>query len=106
MDKKNIYLKDLFKTIIILSIATLASFLLANLTNNNTNVSICYILAVILISKETDYYFFGILSSIVGVIGVNYFFTYPYFAFNFTISGYPITFLAMLTISLITSTWQ
>ncbi|MFQ7001261.1 MAG: DUF4118 domain-containing protein [Clostridium sp.] len=98
------YLKDLFKTIIILSIATLASFLLANLTNNNTNVSICYILAVILISKETDYYFFGILSSIVGVIGVNYFFTYPYFAFNFTISGYPITFLAMLTISLITST--
>lgn len=104
MDKKNIYLKDLFKTIIILSIATLASFLLVNLTNNNTNVSICYILAVILISKETDYYFFGILSSIVGVIGVNYFFTYPYFAFNFTISGYPITFLAMLTISLITST--
>ena len=104
MDKKNIYLKDLFKTIIILSIATLASFLLVHLTNNNTNVSICYILAVILISKETDYYFFGILSSIFGVIGVNYFFTYPYFAFNFTISGYPITFLAMLTISLITST--
>lgn len=104
MYKNKFLLKDLFKTIIILSIATLASFLFVKLTNIHTNVAICYILAVILISKETNHYFFGVLASLVGVIGVNYFFTYPFFAFNFTINGYPITFLAMLTISLITST--
>jgi K+-sensing histidine kinase KdpD len=34
----------------------------------------------------------------------NYFFTYPYFAFNFTISGYPVTFVSMLLVAMITST--
>ncbi len=32
------------------------------------------------------------------------FFTYPYWAFNFTLSGYPLTFLTMLCVSLITCT--
>jgi two-component system sensor histidine kinase KdpD len=37
------------------------------------------------------------------VFGVNYVFTYPFFAFNFTISGYPVTFLTMFIVSVITS---
>ncbi len=31
------------------------------------------------------------------------FFTYPYFKLNFTLSGYPVTFIGMLTITIITS---
>ena len=34
---------------------------------------------------------------------MNYIFTYPYFAVDFTIAGYPITFLVMLAIAVITS---
>lgn len=34
---------------------------------------------------------------------MNYFFTYPYFTLNFTLSGYPISFLIMLIIAIITS---
>ncbi len=37
------------------------------------------------------------------VISINYFFTYPYFKLNFTLSGYPVTFIGMLTITIITS---
>lgn len=62
------------------------------------------VLAVLLISRLTTGYLFGLIAAILGVIGVNYIFTYPYWAFNFTISGYPLTFLTLLGVSLITST--
>ncbi|WP_337612971.1 ATP-binding protein, partial [Agathobaculum sp.] len=37
-------------------------------------------------------------------VGTNYIFTYPYWAVNFTLSGYPLTFLTMLVVSLVTCT--
>jgi two-component system sensor histidine kinase KdpD len=36
---------------------------------------------------------------VIAVVGVNYAFTEPYFQFNFTITGYPLTFLAMLAVA-------
>lgn len=35
----------------------------------------------------------------IAVVGVNYVFTYPYFAIDFTITGYPVTFIAMLAVA-------
>lgn len=66
-------------------------------------VNLIFVLAVLLISRLTSGYFYGLLASVAGVIGVNYIFTYPYLAFNFTISGYPITFFTLLVVSAITS---
>ena len=62
-----------------------------------------YLLAVFLISRFTTGYFYGIAASFLCVLAVNYFFTFPYFAFNFTISGYPLTILCMLAVSVATS---
>ena len=62
-----------------------------------------YVLAVLLISRFTDGYLFGLIAAVLGVIGVNYVFTYPYMAFNFTIAGYPLTILTFLVVSLVTS---
>ena len=36
----------------------------------------------------------------VAVVGVNYIFTYPYFQVDFTVTGYPLTFIVMLTVSI------
>ena len=63
-----------------------------------------FVLAVLLISRFTDGYAYGVAAAFAGVVCVNFLFTYPYMAVNFTISGYPLTFLALLIISLITST--
>jgi len=63
-----------------------------------------FVLAVLLISRLTSGYLFGLIASLLGVVGVNYIFTYPYMAFNFTLSGYPLTFLTFLMVSVITST--
>ena len=57
-----------------------------------------------MISRLTTGYLFGLIASVLGVICVNFVFTYPYWAVNFTISGYPLTFLTFLMVSIITGT--
>ena len=66
-------------------------------------VSMIFVLVVVLVARLTDGYAYGAAASFVGVVCVNYIFTYPYWEFNFTISGYPLTFFAMLSVSLIVS---
>ena len=63
-----------------------------------------FILTVLLISRFTTGYLFGTLAAVLSVVGTNYIFTYPYWAVNFTLSGYPLTFLTMLVVSLVTCT--
>ena len=62
-----------------------------------------FVLVVVLVARLTDGYAYGAAASFVGVVCVNYIFTYPYWEFNFTISGYPLTFFTMLSVSLIVS---
>ena len=52
-----------------------------------------FVLTVLLISRFTTGYLFGTLAAVLSVVGTNYIFTYPYWAVNFTLSGYPLTFL-------------
>ena len=92
-------------TILILLAATVFSFGFFQLGNKNiSNITVIYALAIILIALGTTGYWYGITASLYGVIAVNYFFSYPYFHFNFSLDGYPITFIGMLAISLLTST--
>jgi len=63
-----------------------------------------FVLAVFFVSRLTTGYLFGLLSAVISVVCVNYIFTYPYLEINFSISGYPLTFLTMLVVSVITCT--
>ena len=91
-------------TILMLAAATAISFGFFYLGNKNVaNITIVYTLALILTALYTSGYLFGIIASLFCVIAVNYFFSYPYFRINFSLSGYPVTFIGMLAISLITS---
>ncbi len=73
-------------------------------TGAETYVPMVFLFAVFLISLWTNGYFYGIFASLLGVFFVNYVFTYPYFALDFSIEGYPITFFIMIAVSLLTST--
>ena len=95
--------RDALITFLLLSLATAFSFLYFNISQNSANVALLYILALVLIARITDGYFWGVFASLIGVICVNFLFTYPYFALNFTLAGYPVTFIGMLAISLMTS---
>lgn len=85
--------------------ATLFAFLFSYyVPENSGNIALIYILALITIVRFTDGYLPGLISSVIAVVCVNFLFTYPYFELNFTLSGYPITFLEMLGVTLLTST--
>lgn len=91
-------------TILILGTATAASTVINLWSGGDDNIGVIYVLAVVLISRFTTGYFWGIFSSVAGVIGTSYYFTYPYHSFRFLTAGYPVIFLSMLVVSLVTST--
>jgi two-component system sensor histidine kinase KdpD len=86
-------------TIAILCAASGICFFLQKLASTDTHVPLIFVLAVLFISRYTQGYFYGIVASVLAVVGVNYAFTEPYFQFNFTITGYPLTFCAMLAVA-------
>ncbi len=96
-------LHNISVTACILAIAVIGSAFFFLTTGNSNNASLIYVLAIVLISRYTYGYHPGIIASIIGVVAVNYFFTYPYGELNFSMTGYPITFIGMLAIALITS---
>ncbi len=86
-----------------LTAATAAAGLLSRFSSNMVNVSMIYILSVLMIARYTDGYIPGIAASVINTFFVNLVFTYPYMELNFSLEGYPATFLCMLAISVITS---
>ena len=93
-------LKNIFITAAMLAAATAICFILRPLVPTDTHVPLIYVLAVLCVSRLTEGYFYGVLASMVAVVGVNYIFTYPYFQVDFTVTGYPLTFIVMLTVSI------
>ena len=85
-------------------LGTIVSALLLIADPTGGFVSMIFVLMVVLVARLTDGYVYGVTASFIGVICVNFVFTYPYLAFNFTMTGYPVTFLTMLSVSLIVST--
>lgn len=70
----------------------------------SANIALVYALGMIATTIYTTGFIYGIVVAICGVICINYFFSYPYFEPNFVLSGYPVTFLVMLIIFMLTST--
>lgn len=102
--KQTSLLYNIILTLLFLIIATTVSFGLFYLVpENSANVALIYITAVVMIARFTTGYFYGILASLVSVVGINFLFTYPYFEVNFTLTGYPITFLFTLIVSITVS---
>ena len=66
--------------------------------------SMVFVLAVFLISIYTDGYVWGVVASLIGVLAVNFAFRSPYFAFNFTLPENLFSGMAMLVVSIMTST--
>lgn len=105
LPKPKQHLLSLLISLFIMGAATGLAFMYYHVVpQNSANIAMIYILALVLISRYTTGYWYGICCSLFAVVCVNYLFTYPYFEINFTLTGYPITFMGMLAITLLTST--
>ena len=92
---------DIGVTLALLAAAALLCAVLNSAERNDSLVPLVFVLAVLLTARFTNGYFYSLFAAAVSVFGVNYAFTYPYFEFNFTLAGYPLTFVTMFAVSLV-----
>lgn len=101
--KKRTILKDLAFTTIILCIAFTISLGIAQMFDTHSPIPAIFSLAVFLISRYTEIYVYGVAASLIGMLAVNFAFTFPYFKFNFIILENLVSAIMMLIISIMTS---
>ncbi len=70
--------------------------------NDTSYVAVIFFLDVFLTALLTDGYLFSMLIAITGVLCVDYVFTEPYWEISFTLAGFPLTFIVMMFISVVT----
>lgn len=96
-------LKKLPVTILIMACATALSAVFFKISGNTINISLIFIVAIVLIARYTNHYSLGILASLFSMFWINFAYTYPYMSLNFTLAGYPFTFACLSLISCIIS---
>ena len=94
---------ELLKAILIVSTATVISFGFYLSGLREANIITVYILGVLLTAIWTQGRIYGAFASFLSVVAFNFFFTVPRYTLAATDPDYPVTFLIMLTASIISS---
>ena len=82
MGNKNQAITDSLFTVITLIVVFLVNLFLVRQFDTKTMTPMIFVLGVFLVSWRTQGYVFGIASSLISVLAVNWAFTYPYWAFD------------------------
>ena len=86
---------------VIIALATLVGYLFRYANIPETNTVIIYLLAVVAVSIFTQQYIISVLYSVCATLAFNFFFTQPYMAFAINNASYIITFVVMVSVSII-----
>ncbi len=100
---KKVIIKSAF-TVLMLTVSFLISLFVVELSDMYTVVPAVFTLAVFLIALVTRDYIYGVVSSFVSVLALNFAFTFPYFMFNFSIPENLVSGIIMLIITVLSST--
>lgn len=95
--------RDTLKTVAVVAAATGIGGIFFSAGLGNANTITVYILGVLLIAIWTHGYLFGAVGSLLSVSLFSYLFTTPRFTFRSVEPDYPITFVVMLTASILSS---
>lgn len=96
--------KDAAICLVVLTVATLAGYAFKAFQLADADIIMLYIIAVLVISIFTSKMYFCLISSFVGVVLFNCFFTYPEFSLSVHDAGYPVTFVTMFITAFIAGT--
>ena len=102
MKKSYSYIKDSIVTVGLLAAAFAASLLFLRF-DVEEHITTVFVFAVFLISLFTNGYVYGVLAAVAGTLAVNYAFTFPYFALNFTIPVNLISAVVLIVLAFLTS---
>ena len=96
--------KDLAICLLVLVATTLIGYIFKAFQLTDADIIMLYIIAVLVISIFTSKMQYCLISSIIGVVLFNYFFTYPEFSLSAHDTGYPVTFVTMFITAFIAGT--
>lgn len=99
----NITAKDSLKTVIILIFATGINLLFSKLGANTADITLIYVLAVLLVAYFTESKFYSVLSSFLIILIYNFLFTEPYQTFLASKQNNYLTFLIMFIVAFFSS---
>lgn len=98
------YCRDGARTVLIVTAAFGASLLFQEYFDTGALIPMTFVLGIFLVSLRTQGYLWGVLASLLSVFAVNYAFTFPYYAFNFSLPENLFSALVMLTVAILTGT--
>lgn len=104
IDNAKKQLKNVLLMLVVLSATFGISIVLHNILTLQDSITTVFVFAVFLVSLLTDGYLYGILTAFIGMMAVNFAFTFPYFALNFAVPENFLSALVMIVISFMTST--
>lgn len=100
--KKNVLLQ-LIITLALNVLTTLLLLLLQRIGFTEVNIVVIYILSVLLTSRYTKGYSYGIIASVLSMLSFNFFFTKPIYTLKVDDSSYIVTLFVMLLSAIFTS---
>ena len=103
MKNKINHIKNGIITVALLCLAFGLSLIFQYIFDVSEHITTIFVFAVFLTSLFTKGYVYGVLSAFIGTVAVNYAFTFPYFAINFTSTSNLISGIIMITVAVITS---
>ena len=83
---------------------TLLCILIQDIDQTGSITILLYVLGVVIVARLTNGYFFGLITTLLSVFSINYFFTKPYFMIDFSKPRHAVAFVCMLVITLVIST--
>ena len=98
------FIRDLSFSLATLFITFFLNLLLQRCFQTQTLIPMIFVLGVFIISWRTQGYFWGVTSSLISVLAVNYAFTYPYYDFDLISPTCLSSAVVMLIVSIMTGT--
>lgn len=98
------YIKNTLISLLILIAAFAICLLLQHVLQTDALIPAIYVLAIFLISLVTEGYIYGVVSALISVLALNFAFTLPFFAFDFTIPENIISAMIMIVVTILTGT--
>jgi len=83
--------------------STILSLLIQHFGFNEVNFAVIYLLSVLITSRYTKGYAYGIAASLISILSFNFFFTAPLYTFKVEDKSYYFTFIIMLLSAVFTS---
>lgn len=103
---KNIthYIKNAFISLLILTVSFGICLVIQHVFLTEALIPAVFVLAIFLISLITEGYLYGVVSALLSVLMLNFAFTTPLFAFDFTIPENLISAIIMIIVTILTGT--